>query len=251
MGIHNLFHKLNSSIAHFPAGTSTLKGLMKSEDGFLYAYCTGVPTAAASGFAQGCVCTRTNGSAGTMNYVNEGTNTSATWVATLSTAASQSFTGTPTFAAGFTVSTTQSANFLKPDGVLVAGEIVPVGIPMFTYKVTANDLFETVFIARDAWRITHVDFVPDIISTTGTAVLTLNKAIGTTTLSTAVGLVLFTTTSFTLGSTVTIGSVQVGTLASGASTANLDLAAGNRLGIITGGVLTGLKGHLSVRGRRI
>ena len=49
--------------------------------GILDAWGTGVPTAGASGYATGCTYKRIDGGADTALYINEGSNTSATWVA--------------------------------------------------------------------------------------------------------------------------------------------------------------------------
>lgn len=48
--------------------------------GIILARGTAAPTAAATGYAPGCLFINTSGSAGTVLYVNTGTKASATWL---------------------------------------------------------------------------------------------------------------------------------------------------------------------------
>ena len=253
MGIHNLFHKMNTADKAFPAGTSTIKGLCNGADGYLFGYGTGAPLAAAAGFAKGCIYIRTDGSAGTMTYVNEGSNTSATWVASPTTGAARTESGAITLGAGATVSTTQSLTVITADKLTVGGIIVPQDVPLCQWQIrpsatTSAGKLQTAFTARDAWTVTKVDYAPDVAE--GAALTaTLNKATGTTAPTVAVGLVQFTTTSFDVNGSANI--VQVGTLASGASTANLSVTAGDRLCVVLSNGPTSAYGMMSVRGKRI
>jgi len=65
-----------------PTGYATPEVIHASEDGVTLAYGTAVP-AAATGYAKGCIFIHTDGSAGTMVYVNEGTTTSSSFVAAI------------------------------------------------------------------------------------------------------------------------------------------------------------------------
>lgn len=59
-----------------PAGVAAQKTIFKSEDGKLITYGTTVPTDAATGYAEGCIFIKTDGSAGAQIYINEGSDTS-------------------------------------------------------------------------------------------------------------------------------------------------------------------------------
>jgi hypothetical protein len=63
-----------------PTGYATPEVIHASGDGVTLAYGTTVPSAAA-GYAKGCIFIHTDGAAGTMVYVNEGTTTSSSFVA--------------------------------------------------------------------------------------------------------------------------------------------------------------------------
>lgn len=60
-----------------PAGTSTVRAILTSEDGILLCYGTTKPADAATGYATGCLFLHTDGSDTTALYVNRGSATSA------------------------------------------------------------------------------------------------------------------------------------------------------------------------------
>lgn len=119
-----------------------------------------------------------------------------------------------------------------PDGLTVAGIIVPV------YKTAPVSLFVTdvskaIYIATEAVQLVAVRVVFGIASVSGT--LNIEKLTGTTVPGS--GTALLTGTISLAG---TANTVLSGTLS--ATTADLQLAAGNRIGIVLAGTLTSLVG---------
>lgn len=75
MGRRNLAWPHNN-MRPAPAGVATIQRIWETEDGIMLAWGITVPTDATTGYAKGCIFIHTDGSAGTMLYVNEGTGTS-------------------------------------------------------------------------------------------------------------------------------------------------------------------------------
>lgn len=135
-----------------------------------------------------------------------------------------------------------TADALKVGGVIVpTGEIlVSETIPLHASKVIYN-----LFTAREAWQVTHIDYVPDVAQG-GALTATVVKAVGTDTPASA------TTPMHTAGAinlNGTAHTVQPITLS--ATTADLQLAAGGRIAIVLSAAMTTGNGHLTVRGKRI
>ena len=114
-----------------------------------------------------------------------------------------------------------------------------------TISLHASKVVYNLFVARDAWQVTNIDFVPDIAqggALTGTVV----KAVGTATPASA------TTpmhTADAINLNATAHTVQAITLS--VTTADLQLAAGNRIGFVLNAALTVGSGLLTIRGKRI
>ena len=136
----------------------------------------------------------------------------------------------------------------SPAGVITGGSaiiaqgsaLVEAPIPLHASKVIYN-----LFVARDAWQVTHIDYTPDIAQ--GAALTaTVVKAIGTATPASA-------TTPMHTAAGIDLNAaahtVQPKTLTS--TTADLQLAAGDRIGLVLSGAMTVGSGLVSIRGKRI
>lgn len=122
------------------------------------------------------------------------------------------------------------------DGLTVNSVIVPV-LKTVTYSPLAVDVSKAILITTEAVQITAVRVVFGIASVSGT--LNIEKLTGTT--APGSGTALLTGTISLAG---TANTVLSGTLTS--TTADLQFAAGNRLGIVLAGTLTSLIGALVV-----
>lgn len=120
------------------------------------------------------------------------------------------------------------------DGLTVNGVIVPV-FKTIAVPLIVTDLSKSIYIATEAVQLVAVRCVYGVVTASGT--LTIEKLTGTT--APGGGTVVLTGT---LDLTTTANTVLSGTLTG--TTANLQLAAGNRFGIVLGGVLTGLVGGM-------
>ncbi len=109
--------------------------------------------------------------------------------------------------------------------------------------IDANSVDNSVFIADDNWQVTKLSAVPTVAGSTNAAV-TVKKCVTTT--APASGTALHAT-AFDL--TATTNTVQNATLV--ATTATLQLAAGNRLALDFSGTLTNLVGNVSIFLKRI
>lgn len=133
------------------------------------------------------------------------------------------------------------------DTVTSGGVIIPNGVPLVELNVGlhASKVIYNAFVARDAWQVTHIDYTPDIAAgsaLTATAV----KATGTATPASA-------TTPLHIAGAINLNAsahtVQPITLS--VTTADLQLAAGDRIGLVLSGAMGTGSGLLSIRGKRI
>ena len=131
-------------------------------------------------------------------------------------------------------------NIQTADGLTVNGAIVPttmyVSVPLFV-----TDVSKTIFIASEAVQLVSVRCVYNIVSISGT--LDIEKLTGTTAPGSGTSILQSTLDLTTSANTVLSGSLT-------STTANLQLAAGNRLSVKLGGTLTGLVGATVTLGFR-
>ncbi len=156
-------------------------------------------------------------------------------------------TGLITASAGITLPTGQTATVTDADKLLVGGVIVPqanvlVEAPILLH---ATKVIYNLFVARDAMQVTHIDYTPHIAQG-GALTATVVKATGTATPASA------TTPMHTAGGidlNAAAHTVQVKTLT--VTTADLQLAAGDRIALVLSGAMTVGSGLVSIRGKRI
>lgn len=134
-----------------------------------------------------------------------------------------------------------SADALTVNGVIVpqAAE-VSVSIPLHATKTEYN-----LFVARDAWQVTHIDYTPDIAQG-GALTATVVKASGTATPA-------FGTTPMHTANAINLNGTAhtVQPISLTATTADLQLAAGDRIGLDLSGAMTTGSGLVTVRMERI
>lgn len=147
----------------------------------------------------------------------------------------------------YTIAADKTLSVTTADKLTVGGLIVPqaeilvsVGIPLHASKVIHN-----LFVARDAWQVTHIDYTPDIAQG-GALTATVVKAVGTDTPASATT-PMHTAAGINLNATA--HTVQPITLS--VTIADLQLAAGNRIAIVLSGAMTVGSGLVTVRGKRI
>lgn len=131
-----------------------------------------------------------------------------------------------------TIASAKTLAVTTADKLTVGGVIIPqtlyVTVPLFVTDVT-----KAILVAPEALQVTAIKAVYGVVSASGT--LTVEKLTGTTAPGGGTAML-----QSTLDLTTTANTVLTGTLT--ATTSVLQLAAGNRIGIILGGVLTGLIG---------
>ena len=144
------------------------------------------------------------------------------------------------------IASTTSLSVTTADLLTVGGIIVPpyeeitIPISLHASKVTYN-----LFVAREAWQVINIDYTPDIAqggaltATVVKAVTTATPASATTPMHTANGIDL----------NGTAHTVQPITLSS--TTADLQLATGNRIGLVLSGAMTVGSGNVTIRMKRI
>jgi hypothetical protein len=154
-----------------------------------------------------------------------------------------------TFLNGTTVGSGDTLAVTDADKLTVAGVIVPQEM-VITFPISATSVDSSVFIAADAWRVTHIE---EVHSVTGTEVapiaanLTLVKITGAN--APSAGLPMHNTT-ISLAAAGTANTVQAPTLS--LVLANLTLADGDRIGANFAGTLTTLAGgSVTVHMKRI
>lgn len=132
-----------------------------------------------------------------------------------------------------TIASAKALAVTTADKLTVGGIIVPqqlyVSVPLFV-----TDLSKAVFVAPEAFQVTAVRAVYNVAGGVA-AVLGVEKLTGTTAPGSGTALL-----TGSLDLTTTANTVLSGVLTG--TTADLQLAAGNRIGIVLGGVLTGLLG---------
>ena len=133
------------------------------------------------------------------------------------------------------------------DQLTVGGVIVGTGEIMseLTLVLSATKVIYNVFVARDAWQVTHIDYTSDVAQG-GALTATVVKAVGTATPASA------TTPMHTAGAIDLNGTAHtVQPITVTVTTADLQLAAGDRIGLVLSGAITVGSGRLTIRGKRI
>ena len=117
---------------------------------------------------------------------------------------------------------------------------VPVGnvVLNVSFPVAADAVSQVAFIADRPYNVVSVQEAHSVVGGSG-ATAQLYKASGTTAIGSGTAI---TTAAFSL--TSTINTVQTGTLS--ATTANTVLAAGDRLGLVFAGTVTGVDGLVTI-----
>lgn len=168
-------------------------------------------------------------SAGTTYFYGAGTQTLSTTASTV------------------TVATSKTLAVTTADLLTVGGTIVPQAEVLVSFVVDphASKVVYNLFVARDAWQVTHIDYTPDIAQG-GALTATVVKAVGTATPASG-------TTPMHTANAVDCNAVAhtVQPITLTATTADLQLAAGNRIGLVLSGALTTGSGLLTIRGKRI
>lgn len=143
----------------------------------------------------------------------------------LLTTGTQTIAGAKTFANSLAVS--------SADGLTVGGLIVPQKI-VITTVLAAVDVSKTIFNADAAYQVVSIKVAWGVAGGAA-ATLTPEKLTGTTAPGSGTAMI-----SSPIDLTATANTVVTGTLSS--TTSDLQLAAGDRLGVKLAGVLTGLVG---------
>lgn len=242
-----MLHKLQSLLEKGRLKTAG-KILDVKGTGAVFGWGSTVGNGETNGWSPGALFIDTNATSGAQLQINTGTSATATWKAISSLDAANSWASIQTFAAGITVATAQDAVFLKPDGVQVGGKIVPQDVPLVSAVLQVglvSQLIYTLFVARDAWQVTSMDYVPDVANAAGVGVVV--KATGITAPATSITPLNTGAVGFTLAGGA--NTVQVGTLS--ATTAALQLTAGDRLAVVLSTAMILGAGCLTIRGKRI
>ncbi len=159
----------------------------------------------------------------------------------VSTLVGGTLTGDTTVASGKTLAVT-TADLLTVGGIIVPQHQVLVSQ---TISLHASKVVYNVFVASSAWQVTNIYYVPDIAQG-GALTATVVKAVSTATPASA------TTPMHSAGGIDLNGTAHtVQTISLTATTADLQLAAGNRIGLVLSGAMTVGSGLLVVRGKRI
>lgn len=119
----------------------------------------------------------------------------------------------------------------------------PVLIEEITVPLTATSPSQSIFIADDNYQVVSVQAVADTLGGSG-ATVTVEVLTGVQAPGAGVAQL---TAALNVGSTGTAHQVQQGTLIAAPTTA----AAGNRIGIVMAGTLTGLVGYVTVAIQRV
>ena len=168
---------------------------------------------------------------GAQFWINVGTITTASWKAITSLDAANTWAALQTFAAGLTVSSSQTLAVTTADKLTVGGVIVPqtmvVAVPLIPIAAVATR--ELFYAQTDGWTVTGIVTCMSVAEGTGSVVGTICKVTGN---NVAVGA---TTPMITaaIAMTTTAGTPVVSTLTS--TGADLVLAATNKIGIIFSG----------------
>lgn len=214
----------HNAVPKYPRSEGTATPLIGNPDGArtdaIIATGTTVPTDTTAGYAPGCVFVHNDGGAGTGLYVNEGTAASSDFNAALTTA---------------------NAAVAAADGLTVGGVIVPQELEVsFHAQAAAAMVDQTFFVATQAYQVTKVSFVHAVAETTA-ATLLVQVTKDTSTNAPGAGTDLLTNNSSTgFNCKSTANTVQTGTLT--ATTADLQLAAGDRLSVDFSAAATELVG---------
>lgn len=127
--------------------------------GIMYVTGTSVPTGA--GYAPGCIFVNTSGGSATFAYINEGTSSSASFVAMASTSGNNAtWSGTNTF------SGTVSFTGARVDGSLINGPTSANGMASFVYTLKASrDAGKTILFTSGGAASRHKRIVLPFAST--------------------------------------------------------------------------------------
>ncbi|MFA7279113.1 MAG: hypothetical protein WC100_03365 [Sterolibacterium sp.] len=215
-----------------PAGTTPVK-LMPLTPGsnHILGYGTSVPSAAAD-WNPGAIFIKTDGSNGTVLYINAGTNSSSSFkrideMAGLSTL---TVAGLITASAGLTLPTGQTLTITDADKALIGGIIAPQHLELvYNVKPHASQVIHNIFNAPRGYTVTNISYTTNIAQAiTATLVkstVNATPASATTPLHTAGG----------INANTTIHNGTVVTLT--ATGADLILAATDKIGLVLSGAM--------------
>lgn len=134
-----------------------------------------------------------------------------------------------------------TADLLTVGTVIIAqNSVITIPISLHATKVIYN-----LFVAREAWQVVNLEYTPDIAQG-GALTATLVKAIGSATPASAT-----TPLHAAAGIDLNAAAHAVQPLTLSATTADLQLAAGNRIGLVLSGAMTVGSGTVTVRMKRI
>ena len=193
-----------------------------------------VPTDASSGYPIGSIFVQTDGVAGTCLYVNEGTATSC------------DFNAVVTGAGGATVAASQTLAVTTADLLTIGGIIAPQHIELaFKLSPFATVTEYDLWVAPAAYQVTAINVVPSTLQG-GALTATVVKAVSTAT-------PVKTTTPMHTADAIDLnaGAYTVQPITLTATTADLQLAAGNRISIDYSAAYTVGHAALSIRLKRI
>jgi hypothetical protein len=135
------------------------------------------------------------------------------------------------------------------DKLVVGGNIVPQELSLSRQILAADTVGQHVFIAPWGLKITGIQFVNSVASTSGT--LKIRKITDASAPGAAAGATVVEqmTGALDLSATSTVNTVFSGTLS--ATAADITLAAGDKLAFLLAGTLTGLVGTVTIRYKRV
>lgn len=133
------------------------------------------------------------------------------------------------------------------DLLTVGAVIVPQAEVLYSglIPLSASKVIYNLFVARDAWQVTHIDYTPDVAQG-GALTATVVKATGTATPASA-------TTPMHIAGAIDLNAAAhtVQPITVTVTGADLQLAAGNRIGLVLSGAMTVGSGFVTIRGKRI
>lgn len=145
-----------------------------------------------------------------------------------------------TVATGKTLAVVDADKLTVGSVIVPQDEIITLSIPLHATKVTYN-----LFVARTALQVLAIDYTPDIAQG-GALTATVVKATGTTIPASA-------TTPMHIAGAIDLNAAAhtVQSISLTGTGADLQLAAGNRIGLVLSGAMTVGSGNVTIRMKRI
>lgn len=233
-----MLHKLYDLLSRgtIKSGASITRKYLNSPEGYLFGHGNTVPTDAATGWAPGALFIHTDGVGGTTTYINVGTKASCNF----------DEISADILARDMTLAASKTLAITTADKLTVGGLIVPQELELaFTLPPLATITEFDLWVATAAYQVTKIRMVPSTLqggALTGTVVKAVSTAtpVKTTTPMHAADLLDFNTGAYT---------VQSPTLT--ATTADLQLAAGNRIALDLSAAKTAGHAALGITLKRI